>query len=61
MQITSFVQEYYPGNLSVNSWGNYHLQSRGLKIKIEKASNNQVFQQADCIWLYEDGSILAAR
>ena len=60
MQITSFVQEYYPGNLSVNSWGNYHLQSRGLKIKIEKASNNQVFLHSDCIWLYEDGSILAA-
>ena len=58
MAITSFTKEFYASNLGVDSWGVFHLESNGLKIRIYKESKAYSYW-ADRVWLYEDETILA--
>ena len=58
MAITSFIKEFYASNLGVDSWGVFHLESNGLKIRIYKESKAYSYW-ADRVWLYEDETILA--
>ena len=58
MAITSFTKEFYASNLGVDSWGVFHLESNGLKIRIYKESKAYSYW-AERVWLYEDETILA--
>ena len=58
MAITSFAKEFYASNLGVDSWGVFHLESNGLKIRIYKESKAYSYW-AERVWLYEDETILA--